>query len=56
MTALAGGTRFAFVDAVADTGHFWELYEPTDGLRGFYAMVRNAHQGWDHRDPVRMLS
>ena len=56
MTALAGGTRFAFVDAVADTGHFWELYEPTDGLRGFYAMVRNAHQDWDQRDPVRMLS
>lgn len=56
MTAVAGATTFAFVDALSSTGHFWELYEPTDGLRGFYAMVRNAHQDRDNRDPVRIIS
>ncbi len=50
-----GGVRFHFVDAIASHGHLFELYEPTDHLRGFYAMVADAAAGWDGRDPVRHL-
>ncbi|MEM9042761.1 MAG: VOC family protein [Actinomycetota bacterium] len=49
------GTEFAFVDATADLGHMIELYEPSDGLLGFYAMIRAAAEGWDGVDPVRTL-
>lgn len=56
MTAhTAGGTEFRFVDASAHLGHMIELYVPTDRVRGFYAMVRDAAQGWDGSDPVRLL-
>jgi len=51
----AGGMRFHFVDAIATHGHMFELYEPTAQLRGFYAMVAGAADGWDGSDPVRML-
>ena len=54
MSAVAGGTtRFHFVDATAQLGHFLELYEPNDGLRGFYAKVRAAAEDWDGTEPIR---
>ncbi len=49
------GTEFAFVDAVADMGHMVEIYERSEALEGFYAMVRQAAAGWDGSDPVRRL-
>ncbi len=49
------GTDFAFVDASATLGHMIELYEGDEGLRGFYAMVKDAAQGWDGSDRVREL-
>ena len=53
--ARSGNTRFVFVDDVAERGHYWELYEPTPSLVGFYDMVRDANRGWDGTDPVRTL-
>lgn len=53
MSARASTTRFHFLDAVADLGHMLELYQGSDHLRGFYAMVRDAAVGWDGADPVR---
>ena len=48
----ASGVEFAFM--AADTlGHLVELYEPSPALRGFYAMVAAAADGWDGSDPVR---
>lgn len=44
MTARAGTTDFAFVDDVAARGHYWELYEGTDALQGFYDHVRSLHE------------
>lgn len=44
MTARAGATEFVFVDDVAGRGHYWELYEGTDRLRGFYAHVEQMHR------------
>ena len=51
-----GGTEFHFVDATATHGHMLELYERSDRLRGFYAMVASAARDWDGHDPVRMLA
>ena len=55
-SAKAGATTFVFVDDVARHGHYWELYESSPGLLGFYAMVRAAHENWDGRDPVRDIT
>ncbi len=46
------GQSFAFCDARAEHGHLVELYEPTERLRGFYAMVAAAADGWDGSQPV----
>lgn len=34
-----GGVDFHFVDATATHGHMFELYQPTDRLRAFYADI-----------------
>ena len=53
-TALAGATRFNFIDAVELTGHFFELYEPNDALVRFYDKVAKAAIDWVGSDPVRV--
>ena len=53
--AHAGSTAFAMHDATADLGHLIEMYSPTEGLTGFYAMVETAAITWDGTDPIRML-
>ncbi len=49
------GTRYAFVDGSSTLGHMIELYEPTEPLLRFYAMVAKAAAGWDGSDPLREL-
>lgn len=49
------GTDFAFLDATDTLGHMVEIYEGSESLRDFYAMVREAAQGWDGSDPIREL-
>jgi catechol 2,3-dioxygenase-like lactoylglutathione lyase family enzyme len=53
--ATASGQQFAFHDATGELGHLVELYEPTDRLTAFYAMVAAAAEGWSGIDPVRIL-
>ncbi len=55
-SAQAGTTTFVFIDDVATTGHYWELYESSPGLLGFYAMVKDAHDNWDGTNPVRDIT
>jgi hypothetical protein len=50
------GTAYAFVDARRDYGHMLELYEPSELLTGFYAMVADAANEWNGSDPIRTLS
>ena len=50
-----GGQEFAFCDARAELGHLVEMYEPSERLLGFYAMVAAAATGWNGADPVRMI-
>ena len=40
--AMTDGFRYVFVDTTAKYGHMLELYEPTESLTGFYAMVRGT--------------
>jgi len=47
------GHRFAFVDAVADCGHHWEVIEASAALRAYYASLAAAADGWDGREPIR---
>ncbi len=54
MSAQARGTtRFHFIDAVSQMGHFLELYEPSSALQSFYQKVRDASMDWDGSDPIR---
>lgn len=56
MQAVAhGAVRFNFIDAVASLGHMIELYEPTEHLTNFYAMVADAAKTWDGAEPVRIM-
>ncbi len=43
LTAKAGSTDFSFHDARETLGHLIEIYEGSEGLRGFYASVEAAH-------------
>ncbi|MFK7916106.1 MAG: VOC family protein [Pseudomonadales bacterium] len=51
----ATGTGFAFVDANASHGHYFELYEDNEALTSFYTMVRQAADGWTGTQPIRSL-
>tara|TARA_A100001037_G_scaffold85819_1_gene77913 strand:- start:4265 stop:4804 length:540 start_codon:yes stop_codon:yes gene_type:complete len=55
---LRPGTNvdFAFIDARDTLGHMIEIYPKSNGLLGFYQMVRDASVNWDGSDPVRSLS
>ena len=50
------GVEFAFMDAIKTLGHFIEIYEFSEGLLGFYDMVKQASAGWRGSDPVREMS
>jgi catechol 2,3-dioxygenase-like lactoylglutathione lyase family enzyme len=55
MATTSGGQAFAFHDARPTMGHLLEIYERTDRLAAFYAMVRDAATDWTGTDPVRVL-
>ena len=54
-SATEFGTDFAFLDATATLGHMVEIYEDSESLRDFYAMVRHAAKGWTGDNPIREL-
>lgn len=55
MSATSSPTRFHFIDSVVTLGHMIELYQRSERLHGFYAMVREAAQDWDGTEPLRTL-
>lgn len=55
LSQTVSGTRYAFVDASATLGHMIELYEGSELLTGFYAMVADAAREWGGGDPLRNL-
>lgn len=54
--AQVGDLRFVMVDALAQYGHFIELYEPGPLITHLYSTVREAAQNFDGRDLIRTLS
>lgn len=56
ISARSSTTRFHFIDSVATLGHMIELYQRSERLLAFYAIVREAAQGWGGTDPLRMIT
>lgn len=50
------GARTAYVDTVPQLGAMIELIEMTPAVEELFAMIRSAADGWDGRDPVRVLT
>jgi methylmalonyl-CoA/ethylmalonyl-CoA epimerase len=42
-------------DASTTLGHDIEIHVDSEGLRGFFEMVKGAAQGWDGSEPLRPL-
>ena len=53
---LPGICRVRYHDTLAAFGHFLELWESTEVMRGLLDMIETASHGWDGRDPVRRLT
>lgn len=53
LRAGLGDIQFAYHDATDLVGHHLELHDDSPGLRGFFAMIRDARDGWDGSEPVR---
>jgi len=52
---FAPDTRMGFADTRAALGCWTEVIEATAAIEGALTMLRQAHDGWDGRDPVRRL-
>jgi hypothetical protein len=53
--STANGIRFAYINTDQHPGGMIELIEHGPAIDGFFAMVRDAAQGWDGSKPVRRL-
>jgi methylmalonyl-CoA/ethylmalonyl-CoA epimerase len=53
--STANGIRFAYLSTDQHPGGMIELIEHGPAIDGFFAMVREAAQGWDGAKPVRRL-
>lgn len=52
---VPGGGEVIYVDTGGGPGTMVEILKPAPGGREFFAMLRDAHRGWDGADPVRRL-
>lgn len=52
---VPGVCRVRYHDTRARFGHFLELWESTDAMRGLLEMVEAAAREWDGSDPIRRL-
>jgi methylmalonyl-CoA/ethylmalonyl-CoA epimerase len=52
---LPGICRVRYHDTLAVFGHFVELWESTEAMRGLLEMVEASARDWDGRDPVRRI-
>jgi len=52
---LPGVCRVHYHDTLAVFGHFLELWENTERMRGLLETIENAARNWDGRDPIRRL-
>ncbi len=55
MKASVQDMTFAFVDTRQSLGHYTELYQDCELIRGFYHSVKEAATDWDGKTPLRSL-
>ena len=55
LSTWLGGVETTLHDASAVLGHDIEIHADNEGLRGFFAMVRSAAEGWGGSEPLRLL-
>jgi methylmalonyl-CoA/ethylmalonyl-CoA epimerase len=48
-----GGVEATLHDTSASLGHDIEIHVDSEGLRGFFQMVRDGAEGWDGSNPLR---
>lgn len=53
--ACFGDMRFAYLDSRATLGHMIEIVEDLPSIRELFKVVADAAEGWDGKDPVRVL-
>jgi hypothetical protein len=52
----SGEERFMYVDARTTLGCFVELYDMAPGTLDLFRRIREAHENWDGRNPIRTFS
>jgi catechol 2,3-dioxygenase-like lactoylglutathione lyase family enzyme len=52
---VPGGGEVIYVDTKGGPGTMVEILKPSPGGREFFAMMREAHRGWDGSEPLRRL-
>ena len=55
LSSQLGGVETTLHDASAVLGHDIEIHVESEGLRGFFEMVRAGADGWDGLEPLRPL-
>jgi methylmalonyl-CoA/ethylmalonyl-CoA epimerase len=55
LSSQLGAVDATLHDASAVLGHDVEIHVDGEGLRGFFAMVRGAADGWDGSEPLRAV-
>ena len=55
LSSQFGGVETTLHDASGTLGHDIEIHVENEGLRGFFAMVGGAAEGWDGSEPLRRL-
>jgi hypothetical protein len=53
LSAQLGEVDMTLHDASAALGHDIEIHVDSEGLRGFFEMVRGGAEGWDGSEPLR---
>jgi len=50
-----GDMRFAYIDTRARLGHMTEIIEDRASIREMFKMVADAAEGWDGKNPIRVI-
>jgi methylmalonyl-CoA/ethylmalonyl-CoA epimerase len=56
LEATLGDIHFSYHDATGAFGHHIEVHDATPGFQDFFAMMREAGEGWDGSEPLRSLA
>lgn len=55
-TCTVGGAPLVYFDTLDTLGHYVELWDNHTVFKDMFLMVEEAAQGWDGKDPIRVLN